>query len=584
MLQHSRRLVATVSFALVLLTGCSASQSQSPADGVIAFVNVNVIPMDSERVLANQTVLIRDGRIAEMGPDVSIPRGAQQVDGQGRYLMPGLIDMAVYGLDDHDHLPYMMHGVTTIRHARGATLQLKWREDAMRGDMIGPYVYNTRNMVDDAVEQLGPVVEMPSPDDAERIIKLHTDNGYDALRVTHSINRENYFALVEAAGKVGLPIIGNVPKEVGLDEISDRTIIDYSRLVMEMQPSDTLFDEVNITFGLPAAAYWTMDEERMDDVIQIVKRQNLRVVPINAASYWGYRYETAEALDEVLADPRLAYYRPENSYYWKNWYERAATPRRIATAKNAMEVRKRLTAALHEAGVTLLMGSRNGHIGLLPGEAAHEDVYFFVEAGLTPYEALRTATFNAAEELKAMDEIGTIAVGKQADLMLLAANPLEDIRNLATQEGVMGDGFWYPQTEMQAQLEARAKFYEQEGHFMSILEDNGYEAARAHYLDFRQENPDQELFREMRLLNYIYDLVGAQERYDEALGVLDFWEEVYPNSWLVLSLYGYTYDNMGQIDKAIEAYDYAWETNPYGYNFSVKEEAAKLREKKAEGS
>lgn len=581
---HPLRPLGAFLLAAIFLVGCSTSQSQAPADGVVAFVNVNVIPMDSDRVLTNQTVLVQDGRIAEMGPDVSVPRGAQRVDGQGRYLMPGLIDMALYGLDDHDHLPYMLHGVTTVRHARGATLQLKWREDAMRGDMIGPYVYNTRNMVDDAVERLGPVVEMPSPEDAERIVKMHTDYGYDALRVTYSINRENYFALVEAAGKVGLPIIGNVPQEVGLDEVSDRSIIDYSRLVMEMQPSDTLFSEVNITFGIPAAAYWTMDESRLDAVIQTVKEQNLRVVPMNAASYWGYSYETIEDLEKVIAEPRSAYYRPENSYYWRNWYERAANPQRIAAAKNAMEVRKRMTAALHEAGVPLLMGTRNGGIGLRPGEAAHEELYFFVESGLSPYEALRTATFNAAQELKALDDIGTIAVGKQADLMLLAANPLEDIRNLSTQEGVMGDGFWYPQTEMQAKLEARAPFYEQEGHFMSILEDEGYEAARAHYLAFREENPDKELFREMRLLNYIYDLVGAQQRYDEALGVLDFWEEAYPNSWLVLSLYGYTYDNMGEIDKAIEAYEYAWEANPYTYNFAVKEEIEKLREKQAEGS
>lgn len=562
--------------ALLILAGCSSSTADTTLDGVVAFENVNVIPMDHERVLENYTVLVRDGRIADIGPDVEIPRGATRIDGTGRYLLPGFIDMAVYGLSDDDHLPFMLHGVTTYRHARGATLQLKWREDAQQGDMIGPYVYNTRNMVDNGVTNLGPVVPMASPEEADKIIKQHTDNGYDAIRITYGLQRDSYFALAEAAEQAGIPLMGNIPKNVRLDEVSDRTILGLGRLVKELQPSDTLFDDVNITFGIPPYAYWTMDESRLEAVVQTVKQQNLRVVPMNFSTYWGH--VPRDEFEAMLADPTIAYHRPDNVYYWKDWYERRVNPGSIRASENAREINKRITDALHEAGVTLLMGTRGASgILVLAGEGVEEELAFFVESGLTPYEALQTGTYHAAQELEALDEIGTIAVGKQADLVLLSANPLEDIRNVAAVEGVMGDGRWYTRTVMLEELEATRALYDREGHFMSILEDEGYKAAREHYLTFRQENPDLPLFREMRLLNYIYALVGAQQRYEEALGVLDMWEEAVPNSWLALGLYGYVYENMGDYDKAIEAHEHAWAANPYYWNFSVKEEAEKVR-------
>lgn len=573
--KHSPHL-APLFAALLLLAGCSSSTADTTLDGVVAFENVTVIPMDRERVLENHTVLVRDGRIAEIGSDVEIPHGATRIDGTGRYLLPGFIDMAVYGLSDDDHLPFMLHGVTTYRHARGATLQLKWREDAQQGDMIGPYVYNTRNMVDNGVTNLGPVVPMASPDEADKIIKQHTDNRYDAIRITYGLQRESYFALAEAAEQAGIPLMGNIPKNVHLDEVSDRTILGLGRLVKEMQPSDTLFDDVNITFGIPPYAYWTMDESRLEAVVQTVKQQNLRVVPMNFSTYWGH--VPRDEFEAMLADPTTAYHRPDNVYYWKDRYERRVNPGSIRASENAREINKRITGALHEAGVTLLMGTRGASgILVLAGEGVEEELAFFVESGLTPYEALQTGTYHAAQELEALDDIGTIAVGKQADLVLLSANPLEDIRNVAAVEGVMGDGRWYTRAVMLEELEAMRALYDREGHFMSILEDEGYEAAREHYLTFRQENPDLPLFREMRLLNYIYALVGAQQRYEEALGVLDMWEEAVPNSWLALGLYGYVYENMGDYDKAIEAHEHAWAANPYYWNFSVKEEAEKVR-------
>ncbi len=419
-----------------------SDEPQRPA--VVAFVNVNLVPMDRERILPGQTVIVRADRISQVGPadTTGIPEGALRIDGRGKYLMPGLVDMHVHQPHDlaYQLTLFITNGVTTIRNMWGQEYNLRLREQIVKGKLIGPTVYTTGPIIDgvpwsSSSGDLGTFVG--TPEQAAQAVADHKEAGYDFIKVI-SLSLECYDAIIEAASKHGMPVVGHV--SVGLEHVlaagqhSIEHLTGYSSFLrVEDSPSWEQIDETKI----PHIAQTTREAGTWNCVTLVC-------------------YQKRMSSEEAEQERKLPYMKYVSPLVKQRWVEsgryRDADPNRGRKMSN----RKRMTKALHDAGARILLGSDTPNPYVVPGFSLHQELRILVDAGLTPYEAIKAGTRDAAECLGELDEFGTISAGLRADLVLTEDNPLEDVGNAAKCIGVMARGRWFPQSELQAMLDALA--------------------------------------------------------------------------------------------------------------------------------
>ncbi len=423
------------------------------AEGTIAFVNVNVVPMDSERVLESQTVIVDGNRIARVGPadEVEVPEDATVIDGRGKWLIPGLGEM-------HAHVPageaaeqvlflYLSQGVTTARGMLGQPAHLEMRERLAAGDLLGPRLYTT-----------GPSLNgnsIPDPDSARRAVRHQKEMGYDLLKIHPGLSRAAYDAIVETANEVGILWAGHVPAAVGLDRALEarQATIDHLDQYMEAIVVDGTDTSQSLWFGLNLTGF--VDETKIAEVAERTA----------AAGVWNV--PTQSLLENVVLpeDPEALAQRPEMRYMPRQtiaqWVEaKTGTLQHVLydaeAARRFIEVRRRLIKALADAGAPLLLGSDAPQIFQVPGFSILQEMEIMVAAGLSPYETLRAGSHNVAQYFGALDRFGTIEEGKEADLILLEANPLDDIGAVRRRAGVMARGRWLSAEEIDSRLEAIA--------------------------------------------------------------------------------------------------------------------------------
>jgi len=416
--------------------------------GLIAFVNVNVVPMADERVLANQTVIVRDGKIVDIGSaaQVAITDSAHRLDGAGRlYLMPGLADMHVHMFDASEMIMYLANGVTTVRNLHGLATHLRWRESLSRGEMLGPRLYTSGPIVDGDPPARSTNKVIRTADEARQAVAEQKLAGYDFLKIYDNLPRHLYDVLAEEAATQDLPMVGHIPTPVGITgllEVKSQKCIEH---VEELLP---FFNDGRETTGvremaqaLAAAGVW------VDPTM---------VVHENA----GEQHANWHAL---LARPEMKYMNPQTVQVW-GWMETGEGRSRAPTGAERYHrtmsfFEKTLVPELHRAGVRLLIGTDSPLAAIIPGFSIMTELHAFVQSGLTPYQALEAATKNAANFVGDEEEFGTVNVGKSADLVLLTANPLENIENVAKRVGVMVQGRWLSQTKLQKMLDELAASY-----------------------------------------------------------------------------------------------------------------------------
>jgi hypothetical protein len=429
-------------------------QETESTDNGIAFVNVNVIPMDHEGVLEGYTVLVRDDRITEVGPyeEVSVPSGAQIIEGDGRYLMPGLAEMHghIPGPDNPDYAEgvlflYVSNGVTLVRNMAGHPYHLELREQIENGELMGPTVFA-------ASPWMSPQ-QAPTPEDADRLVREHHEAGYDLMKMG-SISLEAYQQMAETAHEVGIPFAGHIPEEVGLVnalEARQASIDHYDRYVEFLVPEDVDWgDRGSGFFG--SGVIDLIDTDRIEEAVERTIEAGTWNVP-------------TLSLVEHLADPTP----PEEMIQWP---EMQYMPQDVLdgwvnskhnfqdrddfqpdAAQRLVEVRQMLTRALYHGGAPIALGSDAPQFFNVPGFSIHHEMRMMVDAGLTPYEVLVTGTRNPAVYFETPDEFGTVEANRRADLILLDANPLEDIGNVQQRVGVMVRGEWMPEEEIQQRLQ-----------------------------------------------------------------------------------------------------------------------------------
>ncbi len=441
--------VGLLSLAGALLPGCVHEAQPVPgrSERAVAFVGVNVVPMDTERILADHTVVVRDGHIAALGPSgsITVPADAERIDGKGRYLMPGLADFHVHLTSDEQLLSFLAHGVTSIFDLDGSPRHVELQEQLARDERFGPTLYASSPRVDgDPPVFGGTVVTVGSPEQARRAVVLQKLAGYKALKVYDNVTPEVYAILMAMARQQRIPVVGHVPRKVGLEAV--------------LRARQSL-----ISHGEEYFLTGSRDESRLPALVRATKEAGTSVVPNLARLATTLRM--LEDLEGVFADPEARFLSPE---VMRNW--RGSNPtRRVDVAaflereRQAYPFVQHLTLGLRKEGARLLLGTDASQAGLFPGKAAHVELAELVKAGLSPFEALATGTSNAgafiAEHVDPAARFGTVALGQRADLLLLPGNPLEDVGQAGRALGVMVRGQWLPRERLQRMRERAAEAF-----------------------------------------------------------------------------------------------------------------------------
>lgn len=441
--------MARVWILLLSLFG-GAAMAMPPPPTVFAFTDVTVVPMDEERVIEGQTVIVRDGRIEAIGPGLEVPNDAVTIDGRGRFLMPGLAEM-------HAHVPpqahdpqliedtlflYVANGVTFARSMLGASHHLALRER----DIVSPRLYLS-----------GPSLNgtsVPTPVAAREMVAEQKRAGYDFLKIHPGLDRIRYDAIVAAADEHDITFGGHVPAAVGLERAlaAGQATIDHLDEFFPalLRDGSSLVGAQSMFFGWNFAG--EVDESKIEPLATRVRDAGVWVVPTEALMQ---HLLLPAPSAERLAQRDIMRYMPRATV--AQWIEAkrgmigqaAYDP---ALAERFIEVRAKLIKSLHDVGAGLLLGSDAPQIFNVPGFSIHDELRMLVAAGLTPYEALATGNVNVARFLDESEVFGTVEVGMRADLVLLESNPLADVANASRITGVMVDGQWLPRDFINARL------------------------------------------------------------------------------------------------------------------------------------
>lgn len=452
-----------VNAAVLLMAAATPILAQAPPPSppppppAIAIENATVIPMDSERVLEDHTVVIDGRRIVAMGPSASTPAppGATRVDARGRFLIPGLAEMhghfpspqgvAQYGEEFADRLLFLnlACGVTTVRGMIGGPRDLRVREEVARGVRVGPQIFTA-----------GPSINGNSVPDVRAARQTVTEQraaGYDLLKIHPGVPRAAFDEVARTARAEAIPFAGHVPADVGLVRalLSGMRTVEHLDGYVEALQKDGVAVPADVGF-FGFSILDTVDEGKIAPLAAATR----------AAGAWNTPTEIlvdnlfgGASLDEIAARPEMRYVPAAMRQQWATGaqqYRGAGFD--AARARRFVELRRRMLRALRDAGAGILLGADAPQVFNVPGYATLRELEALVAAGLTPFQALQAGTRNPAIALGVPDSFGTIEVGRRADLLLLDADPLADIRNVWKRAGVVVAGRWMPAAELDARL------------------------------------------------------------------------------------------------------------------------------------
>jgi imidazolonepropionase-like amidohydrolase len=434
---YRKIVIACLSFLLfaTILSACSPPKNLSTPNK-IAIADVTIVDVETGSLYANQTVLIQDDLIIEISPanKAKIPKGTHIVNASGKYIIPGLWDM-------HTHLEaagkevlpvFLANGVTAVREmgANSFGLIRSWRNEIESGLYPGPHILAAGPIIDGPFITNEFRVTVKNRAEARAAVDSLVALGVDFIKVHQQISRDAYFAVAQQARKHGIPFVGHKPNVVSIPE-----------MVEAGQKS------IEHIFGIPGSDA---------GVYPLLKESDTYVTPtLTIVDKIARHHELSQE-----NDPRSKYLSPALKKSWKDqldaWGE--DVDKTVEMIKGLRPEMFNRVNALQEAGVMILAGTDLGVTNIYPGSSLHEELALLVEAGLSPLEALQTATINPAKFFKKEEMMGNVRKGKRADLVLLNANPLEDISNTKRIHMVIYKSKVYDQDKLSELLLRPSKF------------------------------------------------------------------------------------------------------------------------------
>jgi len=454
-------------FLIILSISIFFSCGTKTVEGDIAFIHVNVIPMDKEQILLDQTVVLKDGLIIDLGlsSSINVSSNTTQIDASGQYLIPALSDMHVHIEGDAWNLIfpkeaqyskeqldfskllflYIANGVTTIQVMSAFPEHPGIRDKIDNSEILGP-----RLILGKMIDSPGPTWPSPintfveTPDQARQAVIDAKDAGYQSIKVYTFLTKECYDAIITTANEIGgIRVIGHIPNAVSTEHIikSGQTLIAHAEEVMRQAKGD-------------------YSKDKIDYFARIIAESNTWITPTLVMS--RNILSTFDNLEAKLKQSEIQYLHPMTKGIWafiNNMYLGYPEKTRQLIRNGFEKFQLPFTKALHDTGVKLLAGTDSFLPTLVPGFSLHDELKEFVDVGLTPYEALKTSTTHPFEYLGELENAGTIEKNKLANLVLLEKNPLEDISNTRSIAGVILKGHFISKKEIQNKLKILADSY-----------------------------------------------------------------------------------------------------------------------------
>lgn len=575
-------------FLPVLLCLLAAQQVSAPRRSALVVTHVTVIDATGGAAKADVTVIITGDRISQIGKSgtIQVPPNAQVVEARGKFLIPGLWDMHIHWYEK-DYLPlFIANGVTGVRIMAGVPLHHEWRKEIEDGSLLGPWMVIASNIVDGPRPFWPGSISVTDETQARQAVdKIKRENAGDFVKVYSFLPRDAYFAIADESKKQGVPFEGHVPLSVTAEEASRAGQKSIEHLTGILSACSTRSEDLN------RAARADLAEEMVSDKPTF---WGPHVRQLRQAMIDSYSPEKAAALFAVLRsngtwqcptltllralgygndpsfvnDGRLKYMPRAVRANWDPAHVYGETPDDFAIARRELRRDFAVVGLMQRSGVEILAGTDTLNPFCFPGFSLHDELGLVVQAGLSPMEALQAATLNPARFLGREKDLGTVETGKFADLVLLDANPLDDIGNTKKIEAVFYRGQYFPRAsldQMLAQAEALASRKSVAEAMMQTIQEKDAAAAVKQYRDLRATQPNAYDFGENELVGLGYQLI-AMKRFKDAIEIFKLSVEVYPESYNTYDSLAEAYMDNGDTGLAIQNYRKSLQLNPGNMN------------------
>ena len=450
---------------VLCVTAAAQKDSEPTAHAPIYITHVVVIDTETGREAPDQTVIVSGEKIADIRDSsrTPAPTNARIVDATGKYLIPGLWDMHVHGTQfDITLLLYIANGVTGVREMFGPPDANKFRAELAAKNLIAPHIYLGSPIVDGKPPIWPNSITVGTADEARKVVDEQKQRGADFIKVYSVLSRDAYFAIVDEARRQNIPVEGHVPNSVSIWEVTaakQRSIehsfgmeVGCSSREKDLRPKFLAAQRNTKEWeALRFEAWQSYSDERCKSLFAELKKNETWPVPTLVV------HRAFGLLDDpqFTADNRVRYFSGE----FRDWVTGKLDPRMkessasdFAMMREILIAEERVTGKLFRAGVPMLAGTDVGNTFCFPGFSLHEELALLVESGLTPLAALQSATRNPAIFMDATDRYGSAAKGKIADLVLLDADPLQDIHNTSRISAVFLSGKHYDRAALDKML------------------------------------------------------------------------------------------------------------------------------------
>ncbi len=464
----------------ILLCLLAAPSLMAGQQRPLVITNVTIIDATGAAAKPDTALVILGDRITWIGKagDLRLPANAQVVDAMSRFLIPGLWDMHAHLMHADFLRLFLANGVTGIREMGGDWSQTSVLRKTVRdGRQPGPRIVAAGSYVDGPNPIWPSSMRVANPQQGRQAVASLKQSGVDFIKIYSLLPRDAYFAIADEAKKLGIPFAGHVPFSINAAEAADagqRSIehldmilracssyeADAGKEVQEaMNKPDATAAVVTVMRAQARKIAETFNEEKAQSLYARMANNKVRIGPTltvqRAISRLNDAAFTGDARRKYLPSFITDSWNPQGDVRLKN-----LTPEELQAARSSFQGLLNLVGAMHRAGVEILPGTDAPNPYCFPGFSLHEELQLLVEAGLAPMEALQAATRNAARYLGLHDSLGTIELGKIADLVLLDANPLVEITNTRKVRAVVVNGKLFDSDaleKMLADVEAAAK-------------------------------------------------------------------------------------------------------------------------------